>query len=411
MESTQAKPPAGTRPSPLPYQQEMVRFLKSEERELWKWFSSSRTQPEHAEAIRLELLKSTYRLEPTTQPRLYALADEVLASFGLEVPVTFYQAQTGSGMNAGLAYVPQEVHLVLTGPILTALSETELHALLGHELAHYLLFQEWDREFFVASELLHALQNDAGAASAHLESARLFRLYAEVFADRGSLAVTGDVQCTVAALLKTETGLTEVSADSYLRQADEIFSKGGVQANQPTHPESYIRARALALWAERGDQALGEIERMIEGPLCLGRLDLLGQKKVAETTRRLLAQLLGPRWFQSEPILAHARLFFDDFVVGNGTLDEPALAGELQSGDAALQDYYCYVLLDFATVDRDLAEVALAAALVLSKRLGLSEAFSEIALKELALSKKQLARIEREADETLAKANEAASPA
>ena len=42
-----------------------------------------------------------------------------------------------------------------------------------------------------------------------------------------------------------ETGLSEVSAESYLRQADEIFSAGRTQANQLTHPEPYIRARAL----------------------------------------------------------------------------------------------------------------------------------------------------------------------
>ena len=52
-------------------------------------------------------------------------------------------------------------------------------------------------------------------------------------------------------LVKMTTGLTEVDADSYVRQAEEIFSKDSVQANQLTHPESYIRARALMLWAEK----------------------------------------------------------------------------------------------------------------------------------------------------------------
>ena len=71
------------------------------------------------------------------------------------------------------------------------------------------------------------------------------------------------------------------------------------------------------LWAEKGDDAEADIARMIEGPLALDRLDLLGQKKVADQTRRLLDHLLSPRWFQSEATLAHARLFFDDFEPGD----------------------------------------------------------------------------------------------
>ncbi len=95
------------------------------------------------------------------------------------------------------------------------------------------------------------------------------------------------------ALIKIETGLNEVSAESYLRQAEEIFAKSNVQAEQISHPEPYIRARALRLWADRGNEAHAEIERMIEGGLNLHRLDLLGQKRAAELTRRSPAGVAG----------------------------------------------------------------------------------------------------------------------
>lgn len=406
MASTQVDPSAPLPPTPLPYQRELVQLLKSEEPALWQWFASAQARPEQAEAVRLELLKSTYRLEPASQPPLQAFAEEVLAAYGLKVPITFYQAQTGGGMNAALAYVPGEIHLVLTGPVATVLSEAELKALLGHELAHYLLFQEWGGEFLVATDLLRSLSNDAGAAPAHLESARLFNLYAEVFADRGAFFITGDAQAAVSTLIKMETGLTEVSADSYLRQAEEIFCKSQVQANQLTHPEPYIRARALWLWSRQGEEALAEIEKIIEGRLALERLDLLGQRKIAATTRRLLRCLLDASWFQSEAVLGHARLFFDDFVPDNQAGEEQALAGEVQNSDPSLQDYYCYVLLDFASVDADLGEVALARALLLSQTLGLGDRFTEVAMKELGLAKKQFTKMAREAAELVARANE-----
>ena len=78
-------------------------------------------------------------------------------------------------------------------------------------------------------------------------------------------------------------------------------------------------------------------------------------------------------------------------------------ASNLGRGDASLRDYFCYLMLDFVTVDRDLSEVALAATLVLSRRLGLHERFAELAQKELSLGKKAFAKIDKEAETLLAK--------
>ena len=64
--------PAAVCPEPVPYQWSLCEYLKSEERELWNWFSSNRVRTEHAQNVRLELLKSTYRIECETQPELYS---------------------------------------------------------------------------------------------------------------------------------------------------------------------------------------------------------------------------------------------------------------------------------------------------------------------------------------------------
>jgi hypothetical protein len=401
-------PVAPVRPGtlcPLAYHVAMRDFLKKEQPDLWHWFSSNKVREEHAETARLHLLKSTYRIEPGTQPLLYGLAEEALAKLQLSVPVTFYQALSGDGLNAALAMLPGEAHIILVGSVLNTLASCELKAMIGHELAHFLLLCGWDGDLLVVSEILSALSNDASAHACHHESARLFGLYTEIFADRGAFAVTDDALVTIATLIKMETGLTEVSAESYLRQAEEIFSKGKVTANQLTHPEPYIRARALKLFADHGEDAILEIEQLIQGSLSLAQLDLLGQQKVAADTRRLLNHFLAPSWFQTESVLAHARLFFPEFAPDCESTPVAAFAEEIQNADQDLQDYYCYVLLDFVTVDRTLEEAPLAAALVLCERLGLGKRFSQIATRELSMTKKRFSNFERDAEKILERAN------
>jgi hypothetical protein len=380
----------------------MARHLQTEEPALWEWFAACPQRSEEAEAVRLDLLKSTYRLEPETQPRLHELANEVRAQMRIDSPVTLYQAQSGQALNAALAYLPGEAHVILAGTLQSLLAEQELRAVLGHELAHFLLFEGWHSDYRISAELLRALCQDAAAAPVHIESSRRFNLWTEVYADRWACHVSGDLPATVAALVKIETGLAEVSADSYLRQAEEVVKKCRDPASGVTHPELYLRARALQLWARQGDEAQAEIEGLIEGPLHLGRLDLLGQRRAAQLTRRLLDLLLAPAWFQTEAVLAHARRFFPDFAPSKSTANEEELLKELDRADASFRDYIGYLLLDFATADRDLGDGALALAIVMGRRLGLGERIAALAQKELGLGKKALGRIEKGAEALVA---------
>ncbi len=396
-------------PSPLPYHHAILAYLRVEEPGLWDWFASSQKRGEQAAAVRLDLLKSTYRLDPESQPKPYELANEIRERLRLSCSVTLYQAQTGNALNASLAYLPGEAHVILSGPLASVLSENELRAVLAHELAHFLLFEESHGAYLIAADLLRALAADPTAGAAAPESARLYNLWTEIYADRWACHVSEDLTTTVAALIKIETGLSEVSAESYLLQADEIFTRSSVQTDRASHPEPYIRARALRLWAEQGDAAHAEIERMIEGGLNLNRLDFLGQKRAANLTRGFLRTLLDPTWYHTESVLAHAKQFFADFTIEAEMTDNDSLKLELERGDATLRDYLCYLMLDFVTVDRDLGEVALAAALVLARRLGVDKRFAELAQKELTLSKKAFAKIDKDAEAILAK-TEAAQP-
>jgi len=387
---------------PLPYHLEAREYLKSRERELWNWFASAQAREDYTKNLRLELLKSTYRLDPEGHSDLYANLNEAKAKLHLEIPVTLYQAQNSSQLNASLFFIPEEGHVVFSGPVFNLLNADELKSVIGHELAHYHLWRRDGGEFHIADRLLQAVSNDPRAASSHEQSARRYQLYTEIFADRGSLCVTGAVDPVVASLVKIQTGLSQVSAPGYLKQAEEIFSTGNVATEGLSHPEAFIRARSLALWQEQPENAPSQIKKMIEGAVALEELDLLGQVTMTEKTRRLLEYLLQPKWIQTPAVLGHARLFFDDFrPVPNR--DPSALAG-LTSGDTKTGEYFCYLLLDFVTADPDLDEMPLAAALEVSQRLELGEQFEKLAARELKMKLRDVRRLKEQAAERLAKA-------
>ena len=389
---------------PLSYHVEMIRHLQSQEADLWKWFAADRFRAEENEAVRMDLLKSTYRVERDASPALYLAADEVAATLGFSVPTTFYQSPSAGGLNAALAYMPGEAHIILSGPITTTLTPVELRCVIGHELAHFGLLDRW-REYLIAAQILAAMTNDPQAEICHIASTRLFDLYTEVYCDHGAYQATGDLAATISSLVKIETGSADISADSYLRQTEEIFSKGHPRTEGVTHPETFIRAKAMTLWVDQPDAAATEIKDVIEGPLALSELDLLGQQRLMITTRRLISAFLRPRWLRTERNLAHARFFFDDFLPASA--EDDALAGDLKEGDEKVRDYYCYVMIDFAVADRELEDASLAAALLLSDDLGLGERFRQLAVKELNLRKRQLAALEADASRIVARAAEA----
>ena len=390
--------------NPLPYHEAIRAFLKTEEADIWQWFASHQVQEENAEAVRFDLLKSTYRMDREDHADLYAAADEVAQRISLDVPITIYQAQNPEGLNASLAYEPSEAHLVLHGPIASKLNEAELRAMLAHELSHLRLWREWNGEYLIVDQILSALTLDRQAETAHFATARLFRLYNEIFCDRGALAVTGDPLVVVSMLVKISTELEEVNAASYIRQAEEIFSQETAKTAELTHPESFIRARAVKLWADGDESADAKIAEMIEGSPALGDLDLLAQLRVSKLTRRMLDVFLSFEWIHTDSVAAHARLFFEDYAFPESSRKDPSLAEDIKTEDQPMQDYYCYVLLDFVTADRDLEEYPLAAALVLTEELGLKDRFMEIAKREMRLRKKQLEKIDYEKRNLLAKA-------
>jgi predicted SprT family Zn-dependent metalloprotease len=386
---------------PLSYHVELRDYLKSRERELWNWFASARAQADYTENLRLELLKATYRLDAAGHPELYQSVDEAKARLQLDIPVTLYQAQNTAQLNAALYFIPREGHIVFSGPILTLLNPEEVKSVIGHELAHYHLWEHHAGEFHIADRLIQAVADDPRASASHGQTARRFQLYTEIFADRGSLCVTGKVETVVAGLVKLHTGIAQISAASYLKQAEEIFAKDDAATEALSHPEAFIRARALNLWQNDQENAAQKIAQMIEGTIAMDGLDLIGQARMTAATRQLLEYLLQPKWFQTPAVLAHARMFFNDFRPAPAK--DAAVPARLKFSDAKFQEYLGYLLLDFATVDPDLDDMPLAAALDLSRELEMDAQFEKLAARELKRKIRDVRKIKDQAAELLAK--------
>lgn len=398
-------------PDRLGYHQQTLDYLKSAERELWAWFSSTATQDDAAKHARLEVLKSCYRFERADTAELYSVCDEVAAALGVTAPVTLYQSQTPDRTNLLLAYVPNEAHVVFEGNVRATLTDDELRAALAHELTHFAYWQEADGEMRIADQMLAAMALHPAATPSHVESARLFRLYTEIHADRGALAASGNALTAISALIKIATGATDVNAESYLRQAAELFDEQKeVRTDELTHPEAYIRAWALNRWANEQPGADADIRRIIEGRLDTERLTLVGQYRLTAITRRLLEAFFEPRWLRTDALVAHARLFFTDFSPGAPTFHAQPRPLSEELGDAAesVQRYACYVLLDLATVDGQLEDAPLAAALRLADEAGVGERFLTLAREELDLTKRAVTRLKKEAASIVAKAAAAA---
>ena len=398
----------------MPWLCELVYYLKTHEDDLWSWFSTETDLAKQAEAVRLDLLRTTYRIDRESQTLLYETAENVAETLGIEAPLAIYQAQQSPVLNATLKFVPGEIHIVLHGPLLETLDKGELKALFGHELSHYLLWTEWDSEILIAHEILLGMLTDPRGDEVHLETYRRLQLFTEVFCDRGSLLACGDLAAAVRVEVKMQTGLQDVDAESYLHQAEEAASihddrtVGTFVTEGFTHPEAFLRVRAIQLWnsttltenSENTSTVEQTIRRMIEGPPSLEQIDLPGQRYLTDVTRQLISEILEPAWMKSSELtMSHARLFFSDINCASAT--SPAndavspvnIATIIANGDETLPRYFSSILLDFVTADRDIQKSALAWATQKADAWDIAECFAEFATKELKLRKKQFRQI------------------
>lgn len=361
---TDNSPPNPSRLEPLSYHRKVVAHLRQSEAEVWSWAASQAARDEHYEAMRKSMLRETYRLDAGAHPQIHQACRAAMDALGLSAPATLYQA-ADTGMNAALCYVPNEIHVVFYGPILEKMAPTELTALMGHELGHYLLWSTEGSDMHVASRILDHAIVYSHAAPSHLETARLFSLHTEIYADRCAAIAGNGASAAIATLVKTMTGMPHVDADSYLRQAAEI--EDGTAASQGhSHPEATLRAQAVDKWW-RGDADLdGWIDARILGPLSMATLDLTRQSRLVAMTRGFFAWLLADEALRSEAVTTQVKSFFPDWMPGEPPLTADELAAERP--DDSLRSYLIALACDLAMADPDLRDGMLTAAAAVARR-------------------------------------------
>lgn len=400
---------------PLRYQRVLAQELERRAPAAWRWIAAQDAASD-PEALRLELLKSCVRLEPEAHARLHAAAAHAAQALGTGAELHLYQSPLGTGLEASLWYLPGEVHLVLGGPVESVLDDAELRWLFGHELAHHRLWSMEEGRYRIVDRLLRANAARAEADAAQVLSAERWSRAVEVWADRAALAVDGELEAAVSCLVKITTGLRNVDALAFVRQAEEVLARDpALSSAGQTHPETFLRARALAAFARGEEGAEARVLRWIEGPLGLERLDLLDQWELEVQTQELVRRLLRPHWMRREALLAHARAF--DPALDAARLDaapDDEQGWSFGEEGQSLEDYLAYLLLDFAALDPEGEEVAMVRCLEVAARLGVEERFVELVRSELGRTKKAVDQLRRTAPERRAalegKSGEEADP-
>lgn len=337
---------------PPRYHKDLADYLKQEEPQVWDWATSANIHVQQSEEIRDVMLRQTYRLESASHPAVFVACATAMERLGIDAPATLYQAHDGA-MNAALYYVPGEVHLVFSGPTLERLTDDELLALLGHELAHYKLWSSDGGDHYVASRILDLALSFPDAKPSHRETARLLSLHTELYADRGAALAVGDLAPAVSMLVKVMTGLGAVDPAAYLRQALELESSTTKSAGY-SHPESFLRARALELWWQGSDSVEDWIEKRLHGPLSIEALDLLRQRALTQTTRAFLGHFISPDGDPDSPVLTQVRRYFPDFAPAAEKFDLDSIGPE--KIDDATRDYFIALMFDCAMADPDLTD-------------------------------------------------------
>jgi Peptidase family M48 len=375
----------------MPYHQKVKDHFKQQPK-TWDYFAIAKNREEQLQQFKTDLLKNTYKFDSLTDQFIYDKVNFAKEKLELQnLPVTVYQAQYSDELNASIVYLNNEAHIVFSGPITKLLDEEELQAVLAHELSHVKLYSMLNGDLEVADRIITAIANNHHSEAVYFETARLFRLYTEIFCDRGACIVMGKTAPVITSLVKISTGLDKVNADSYLKQADEILSaENNFKTSGISHPENFIRAKAVQLWYGKNDDASSDIIKMIEGISDLDALDIFRQQELSIFTRQFLQLFLKPRWFQSTMILSQAKQYFADFILDEKAVLSEKLVNTIAVAHQSIKDYLSYVLLDFALADTTLEEIPAGWALQFAEDVQLKEHYDAVLKKEMKLSEKKL---------------------
>lgn len=372
---------------PFPFHTDLRNYFKKQGK-TWSWFSEEKVKEEQQEAYKTDLLKNAYRIDSETEPKVYEILDRAKDKLGIFIPITIYQSQTIEANNAGIVFFEKEAHIILSGTILKLLNEDELIVLFAHELSHILLFNLENGDFEITNRIINTIASDNTSELFYYETARLYQLYTELFCDLGALKVSESLESTISTLIKLNTGLEKVSAEGYLKQADEILERISEGSDGETHPEIFIRAKSLQIFETDNANYYTRTEKIISGKTDLHQLNLFTKTVVFEITKELISIILKPKWTQSEFCTTLYKQYFSNVDKNSNAFIDDSFKLKIDNSKKNLKDYYVYIMLDFALCDTDLKDGFIGHVLDLSEQLGLEDNMKTILKKELSLTEK-----------------------
>ena len=389
---------------PLGYHRGVLGYVRRVDHRAWEaLLPEAEADPELTDV----LLRNTYRLEATSHPGLHEAAQRAAEALDLDVEVEFFQAQGSGAPNASLLHQAGKAVILFEGPLLERLDPAELTAVIGHELAHRLLWTMDAGAYLAVDRLLDAAAGDARTPAQYLETRRRWVMACELFADRGAFKACGELSTTVRALLKIQTGLSGVDPEASYRQADELDLSTGSRGT--SHPEGVARAWALKNWLAGED-----VEILLTGPLDVDSPDLLDAVLLRELSMDFAAHIAQTEGLRTDTVATFAAGFADPpgllGVPGGAAprFDEPLAIRPVDGAPiprprpltAATKQYLCYVLLDLATADPEAGDAGLVASMGVARRAGLTP-YDDLADDELGWSDKRRAELQAAADEVV----------
>lgn len=189
-------------------------------------------------------------------------------------------------------------------------------------------------------------------------------------------------------MVKIETGLEKVSAESYLKQADEILARIEAGSSGESHPEIFIRAKSLQLLSNFNEENIKKIEEIVKGKLDLQLLTLFGKKEVYGITKNLIDIFTKPKWMQSEHNIVLYKQYFAQYNANRELILDTDFKSKINNSKDNLKNYYAYILYDFSMSDPELKEIAIGHALDFSEQVELDSFLKTIIKKEQKLTEK-----------------------